>query len=63
MHLIALPKSYDLATIIGIARLRYRPHTQRTSEWLAKVADRSAELMKIWTQTFTQLEHAKGEAA
>lgn len=61
--LVPLPKAYDRATIVGIARLRYRPHTRRTSEWLAKIEKRSAELREKWAKIAKDFVHAKREAA
>jgi hypothetical protein len=62
-HLVPLPKAYDRAIMVGIARLRYRPHTQRTSEWLATIEDRSKELRKKWAKIIEDFSQAKREAA
>lgn len=39
------------AQLIGVARLRYRPHTKRTSEWFAELTEKAPR----WTQFYQEL--------
>jgi hypothetical protein len=42
-HLLPLPSHLDSVTVIGIARLRYRPKTRMTAAWFAISKERCEE--------------------
>ena len=46
------------AQLIGVARLRYRPHTQRTSAWFAELKENAPR----WTQFYQELAEPEAEA-
>ena len=63
IQLVPVPRRFSEATLIGIARLRYRPLTKRTSEWRSKIEARSEEHLNSWMAIIESAEHAKREAA
>ena len=43
-HVLAVPRRYPKVELVGVYRLRYRPHTARTAAWLANSADHQSYL-------------------
>jgi hypothetical protein len=61
-QLVPVPRHFAGATMFGIARLRYRPHTARTKLWFSKVQDRGTEFLEKWHEIIETIDlHADGE--
>lgn len=52
--LIPIPDGYPNVTMVGIGRLRYRPHTKMTAAWGAKLAG-----LDEWIDRFDRLGYAE----
>jgi hypothetical protein len=51
-HFCPVIKTVPNLQMVGIARLRYRPHTRRTSAWIAQLQRHGA----IWIESYRQIE-------
>jgi hypothetical protein len=60
-HLLPLHSSLTDPSVIGIARLRYRPKTKRTGAWFAISRERAAEFLEEYQQT-TEKNKDAGQA-
>jgi hypothetical protein len=61
-QLVPVYRDFEQATLVGIARLRYRPHTARTSLWLSKVSDRAGEYLEKWREIIDRVDlHARDD--
>jgi hypothetical protein len=62
---VAVPQYFQEATLVNIARLRYRPHTERTSQWFKRVAELGTEYLETYGRMIADFApvHAKGVAA
>jgi hypothetical protein len=61
-QLVPIYRDFEHATLKKIARLRYRPHTARTSLWLSRVRDRADEYLEKWREIIDRVElHAQGD--
>jgi hypothetical protein len=47
-YLAPVPRGYPDVQMVGVARLRYRPHTKRTSQWWAVLQARLPEYIKTY---------------
>jgi hypothetical protein len=54
-----IKKTLPDAQMIGVGRLRYRPHTKRTSEWFAELKENAPR----WTQFYQGMSVEKARAA
>jgi hypothetical protein len=51
-HLVPLPKHIANVEMVGVARLRYLPHTELTTAWLKTQSEQWAE----WTSRYLEIE-------
>jgi hypothetical protein len=57
-QLVPVRHSFEQATMLKIARLRYRPHTKRTAEWFERLAVLNAQHLETYTEIIASMAPA-----